>query len=101
MGVSVEQLAATAAQQNAMRRGARTMPHGVRLFRVMQGWESTVIRQSSAVADTPRALEAALRDSDVKTVLIPLEAALSDADIERLCARNATIKTLFREVKEA
>ncbi len=99
----LQETAVIVAQRNAMERGGRTLQHGIRLFTVEQGWESKVIAGDAhaAVADTLLTLEAALRADDKKVIFIPHDALMTDADIEKLCHRNGTIKTLFKEVKKA
>jgi hypothetical protein len=96
-------VAVTVAQQNAMERGCKFMPHGSRLFMIEQGWESAVIGrdQNIAVADTLLSLEAVLRDPEKKVIFIPADALMTEQDIEKLCQRNAIAKTLFKEVKKS
>src|SRR3954471_5309803 len=98
----IRDVAVAAAQQNAMERGCKLLPHGSRLFDVEQGWESITIRSDKgvAVADTLLTLEAALRDPENKVIFIPLGALMTDQDIEKLCQRNATVRTFFKEVKK-
>ncbi|MBU6474625.1 MAG: hypothetical protein KGL10_06940 [Alphaproteobacteria bacterium] len=98
----LEKTASVAAQQNAMERGCKFLPHGCRLFPVEQGWESTAISRdkSVSVVGTLLELEEAMRDPDVKVVFIPLDAMMTDADIEKICQRNAAVRTFFREVKK-
>ncbi len=99
----MEKTAVVAAQQNAMERGCKFLPHGSRLFDVEQGWESITISRdkNTAVADTLLTLESALRDPDNKVIFIPAGALMTYQDIEKLCQRNAIVKTLFREVKKS
>ncbi len=99
----LEKTAVAAAQQNAMERGCMFLPHGSRLFEVEQGWESTVISRDKGViaADTLLVLEEALRDPENKIIFIPLGALMTDQDIEKLCQRNAIVKTFFKEVKKS
>ena|SRR3989304_2931512 len=99
----MNEVAASVAHQNAMGRGCKFMPHGSRLFEVEQGWESAMISsdKNAAVADTLLALEAALREPENKVIFIPIDALMTDKDIEKLCRRNAIIKTLFKEVKKS
>ena len=96
-------VALAAAQLKAMERGCKFLPHGCRLFEVEQGWESTMINRdkSVAVADTLLTLESALRDPENKIIFIPMGALMTDQDIEKLCQRNAIIKTFFKEVKKS
>jgi len=91
------------AQQNAMERRCKFLPHGCRLFDIEQGWESAMICQdkSVAVADTLLTLETALRHPENKVIFIPLGAMMTEQDIEKLCQRNAVTKTLFKEVKKS
>jgi hypothetical protein len=100
--VFLRETAVAAAQRNAMERGCKFLPHGCRLFEVEQGWESTMISgdPSVAVADTLLALESALRDPENKVIFIPLDALVTDQDVEKLCQRNAILKTFFKEVKK-
>lgn len=93
-------LATAVAQQNAMERRCKFLPHGGRLFEVEQGWESAVIRKDGnvIVADTLLVLESALRDPENKVIFIPAGALMTEQDIEKLCRRNASAKTLFKEV---
>ena len=99
----MNKVAVELAQQNAMERGCRFMPHGSRLFTVEQGWESTVISGDKGVlvADTLLTLESALRDPESKVIFIPIDAAMTESDIEKLCQRNAITKTLFKEVRKS
>lgn len=99
----LQEAAVIVAQRNAMARGARNLQHGTRLFTVEQGWESKVIAadKSVAVADTLLTLEAALRAPEPKVIFIPHDALMTDGDIEKLCQRNGTVKTLFKEVKKS
>lgn len=99
----LDQAALIAAQQSAMERGCKFLPHGSRLFTVEQGWESTMINRDKSVlvADTLLSLESALRNSENKVIFIPFDALMTDGDIEKLCQRNAIVKTFFREVKKA
>jgi hypothetical protein len=99
----LKDVAVAAAQQNAMERGCKFLPHGSRLFDVEQGWESTMIRGDKGVlvADTLLTLEAALQNADNKVIFIPLGALMTEKDIEKLCQRNAIAKTLFKEVKKS
>jgi len=96
-------VAVVAAQQNAMERGCKFLPHGCRLFKLEQGWESTMVRNDRgvAVADTLLTFEAALRDPDRKIILIPLKALITDGDIEKLCQRNGITKTIYKEVEKS
>ena len=98
----LEKTAFVAAQQNAMERSGKFLPHGCRLFDVEQGWESLTISRGEgvSVADTLLTLEQALRDPENKIIFIPLGALMTDQDIEKLCQRNAIVKTLFKEVKK-
>ena len=99
----MDKTGAAAAQLNAMERSCKFLPHGSRLFEVEQGWESIMINRDKSVvlADTLLTLESALRDPESKIIFIPLGALMTDQDIEKLCQRNATIKTFFKEVKKA
>ena len=99
----LEKTASVAAQRNAMERSCKFLPHGCRLFEVEQGWESVTISRDKNVtlADTLLALEAALRDPENKVIFIPLNAAMTDQDIEKLCQRNAIVKTFFKEVRKS
>jgi hypothetical protein len=93
--------ASAAARLNAMDRGCKFLPHGSRLFEVGEGWESTSVAADGKVvtADTLLSLETALRDPECKVIFIPHNALVTHLDIEKLCHRNAAVKTLFREVK--
>jgi hypothetical protein len=101
-GEQVQNVASIVAQQKAMERGVRFMPHGTRLFTALSGWESMMIaRDPHAVScDTLMSLEAALKDKEAKVIFIPQTARFTDADIEKVCQRNGITKTLFREVEE-
>lgn len=101
--VLMHELAVSAAQQNAMERGGKSLSHGTRLFDVEQGWESGAISRDKGVitADTLLTLGAALRDPDNRVIFIPADALMTDFDIEKLCQRTAITKTLFREVKKS
>ena len=96
-------VAVAAAQQNAMERRCTFLPHGCRLFEVEQGWESAMIAKDRGVtvADTLLTLEEALRDPAKKVIFLPLGALMTDQDIEKLCHRNAIVKTFFKEVKKS
>lgn len=98
----LDQVAAVAAQQNAMERSCAFLPHGSRLFLVESGWESAMMMRDPSVAqcESLLELEAALRQPDTKVVFIPLGAMMSNADIEKLCQRNGVAKTLFKEVEK-
>ena len=98
----IKDVAVAAAQQNAMERGCKFLPHGSRLFLVEQGWESITIQSDPGVvvADSLLSLEAALNDPGNKIIFIPINAMMTDQDIEKLCQRNATVKTFFKEVKK-
>src|ERR1035437_3542372 len=99
----MDRAASVAAQQNAMERSCKFLPHGCRLFEVEQGWESTMVKRdkSVAVVDTLLALEAALHDPESKIIFVPMGALMTDQDIEKLCQRNAIVKTFFKEVKKS
>jgi len=99
----LEKTAFVVAQQKAMERGCKFLPHGSRLFEVEQGWESTIIsgEKSVATADTLLVLERVLRDPENKLIFIPMGALMTDQDIEKLCQRNAIVKTFFKEVKKS
>lgn len=98
----LDDVASTVAQQNAMERGCTFLPHGCRLFPVESGWESAMIAKDGGVrtCDTLLSLESALRDGEVKVIFIPQGALMNLSDIEKICARNAAVKTLFQEVKK-
>lgn len=98
----LERTASVAAQQKAMEGTCKFLPHGCRLFEVEEGWESIVISRdkNTVVSDTLLSLESALRDPEKKVIFIPLDALMTDADIEKLCQRNAVVKTLFKEVRK-
>lgn len=99
----MREVASALAQQNAMARGPRFLDHGSRLFIVEKGWESQAIRETAqaAVCGSLLDLEQALRAADTMVILIPHDALVTDADIEKLCARNAAARTIFREVDKA
>ena len=101
--LTVEQVAAIVAQQNAMEGQVLFLPHGSRLFTLDQGWETASIAAQSGVAqaDSMLTLDEAMRDAEVKVIFIPASARLSDADIEKVCQRNGATKTLFREATKA
>jgi hypothetical protein len=98
----LEMTAAVAAQQKAMERSFRLLPHGSRLFETEQGWESLTISRGEGVAtaDTLLSLEQALRNPENKIIFIPLGALMTDQDIEKVCHRNAAVRTIFKEVKK-
>lgn len=98
----LEEMAAVAAQQKAMERPCVFLPHGSRLFKAEQGWESLTISRGDGVtiADTLLTLEEALRNPENKIIFIPLGALMSETDIEKICLRNAVTKTIFKEVKK-
>jgi hypothetical protein len=99
----LEMTAFVAAQQKAMERSCRFLPHGSRLFEAEQGWESLTISRGPGVAtaDTLLSLEQALRDDENKLIFIPLGALMTDQDIEKVCRRNASVRTIFKEVKKS
>ena len=99
----LEKTAFVAAQQNAMERSCKFLPHGSRLFEAEQGWESITISRGEgvAVADTLLVLEQALHDPANKVVFIPLGALMNDQDIEKLFLRNCVVRTFFKEVKKS
>lgn len=98
----LEEVGVAVAQQNAMERGARHLSHGCRLFSVESGWESAMIKGDKGVptCDTMLSLEDAMKNTDVKVIFIPADALMTDEDIEKICARNGVLKTLFKEVKK-
>lgn len=99
---TLKEVGAAVAQQKAMERGVRFLPHGSRLFSVAAGWESTMIRQDKGVVscDTLLTLEEAMQDEDARVIFIPADALMTDDDIEKVCQRNGIVKTLFKEVTE-
>lgn len=100
---AMKAIAAAVAHQNAMSRSCMLLPHGSRMFMLMKGWESDVVRNDpdTFVASTLLELEAALRDLSCKVVFLPLDAMMTDSDIERLCRRHGVSKTLFKETDVA
>ena len=98
----LEKTASVAAQQNAMERGCKFLPHGCRLFPVEQGWESKSIAndENVSVVSTLLQLEEVMKNAGSKLVFIPLDAMMTDADIEKICQRNATVRTFFKETKK-
>lgn len=99
---SLNKTAVAVAQQNAMERSVKLLPHGCRLFTVERGWESKMVAGDAGVAtcETLLELDHAVEDGGTKVIFIPLGATMSDADIERVCQRHGVIKTLFREVEK-
>lgn len=98
----LKEVGVAVAQQKAMERGARFLSHGCRVFSVESGWESNMIKQDKGVptCDTMLSLEEAVRDERVKVIFIPADALMTEDDIEKICARNGALKTLFKEVKK-
>jgi hypothetical protein len=98
----LDEVGAVVAQQKAMERGPKFLPHGCRLFQVAPGWESAMIRRDKGVgvAETLLEFEAALRDPGVKIVFMPFGARITEQDLEKICQRNGVSKTLFKEAKE-
>ena len=96
------QTGAAAASANAMERSCTFLPHGCRMFQVIEGWESAMIRQDKSVrtCDTLLTLEEAVKDEDVQVIFIPQGALITDEGIEKVCQRNGVTKTLFKEVKK-
>jgi acid phosphatase class B len=96
----IKDAAIIAAQQRAMEGRFKFLPHGCKLFEVEQGWESTVIRgdESAVVVETLLELESALQNSGKKIIFIPRGALMTEQDIEKICQRNAIVKTFFKEV---
>lgn len=101
-GQVMAKIAAAAAEAGAMEKSLTMLGHGCRLFDVPQGWESAAIRHDKGVrvCDTLLSLEEAVKDGDVKVIFIPADAMITLEGIERVCQRNAAVKTLFREVKK-
>jgi deoxyribodipyrimidine photolyase-like uncharacterized protein len=99
---TLKEVGAAVAQQKAMERGPKFLPHGCRLFEVASGWESNMIRRDKGVATaaTMLELEDAIRAEGVKVVFIPVNAMVTASDIEKICQRNGVTKTLFKEVRE-
>jgi hypothetical protein len=99
----LEKMASVVAQQRAMERSCRNLPHGTRLFEAEEGWESMTISRDDGVvtADSILSLEQALRNPGNKIIFIPLGALLTDQDIEKVCQRNAAVRTIFKEVKKS
>jgi hypothetical protein len=99
---TMNEVATTLAQRNAMDRGGLFLAHGCRLFPVLHGWESAMLMRARGVkrCDTLLLLEAAIRDPEVRTIFISSKATMTDSDIERICHRNGVAKNMFREVLE-
>jgi len=69
------------------------------LYDVAPGWEAELVQQESDVATvrTPREMERAFADPDVKTVFIPSGAAITRQVACRICERSGLGKTVFYE----
>lgn len=90
------------ASREAMSGGPLHVGHGSRLFYVPVGWES---RRLGGMAEVVRChtmleLEEALRDENIRVIFLPQDAMMSQGDIEKICQRNAAIKTIFWEARE-
>jgi len=70
-------------------------------YDVAPGWESDPVRQESDVETvrTPREMERAFADPDVKTVFIPSGAAITRQVACRICERSGLGKTVFYETQ--
>lgn len=99
---TLDRVGAAAAQQNAVNRGGKMLPHGCRLFVVEEGWESAMIRKDPAVhvCETLLTLETAVQNPEAKVIFLPKGALMTDGDIEKICQRNGMVKTLFKEVEK-
>ena len=67
------------------------------------GWEKDIVQQENDVKTvrTPREMERAFADPDIKTVFIPSGAAITRQVAKRICERSGLGKTVFYETNEA
>ena len=89
------------ALQKAMTGPVVFLPHGGKMFDVLQGcWESAAIRSATgvALAESIMTLQMAMRNLEVAIVFIPAQTVLQPDDIERVCKRCGVGKTIFREI---
>ena len=100
---AMAEVADLVACREAMAGGALHIGHGSRLFYVPRGWESRRLTGMAGVVqcDTMLSLEAAVRDENTMVIFLPYDAMMSQGDIEKICRRNAAVKTIFWEVREA
>ena len=88
--------------REAMSGSVLHLGHGSRLFYVPQGWESRRLESMAQVVrcHTMMDLEAALRDENIKVIFLPHDAMMSQGDVEKICQRNAAVKTIFWEARK-
>jgi len=72
-----------------------------RFYDVAPGWEVNLMQQDGDVGTvrTPREMERAFADPDVKTVFIPSGAAITRQVACRICERSGLGKTVFYETE--
>ena len=68
-------------------------------YDVDKGWETDMLRRDEeiCIAYSPEELECALRDTHVKTVLVPYRASITRELALAICKRNNQPKTIFFE----
>ena len=88
--------------REAMAGGVLHVGHGSRLFYVPVGWESRRLASMTEVVrcHTMLELEGAMRDENIRVIFLPQDAMMSQGDVEKVCQRNAAIKTIFWEARE-
>ena len=97
----VKDLATLLAKQSAMRGERKTLSHGSIVYFVEDSWKNAMIEQSQniTIVETMLQLETAVQDTDNVTIFIPHDALITMGGLEKICARNATSKTFFKEVE--
>lgn len=78
------------------------LPHNSKLYTVEKNWKAAIIRDDPKVKEVGTLLdfERAVCDPDVVFIYIPSSALISNEGIHRVCARNATEKTILKEAQD-
>ena len=76
------------------------LPHNAKLYTVEKSWKTSIIKDDPKVREVETLLEfeRAVCDHDVVIVYVPATALISNEGIHRICKRNATGKTILKEV---
>lgn len=76
------------------------LPHNAKLYKVEKSWKTSIIMDDPKVrgVETLLEFERAVCDPDVIIVYVPATALISEEGIHRICKRNATGKTILKEV---